>query len=309
MVVEAAAKSRQVGGGAIIVVGEPGSGKTTLVQELLQHLAPARVVRVPPPTGGSASLGQFRAALKADIGPFTLDPFARLSDGSAVVVDDLELWWERREGGLAVVEHLLEMTREHGRRITFVLSSSTYAFDLLDRLVPFSSASATLLGCEPFSAEELRQAVMRRHQSTGLKLEYGSRSEEDVGEWGLARLFSRHFDHSSGNIATAFRSWLSHIDASDGESIRIRAPASSDWDALDEMDGDAKSLLLQLMLHKGASRARLNRVFGRDEADLERVVRDLVGASLLTESQSGNVSINESIRHQVGSHFLKRGLL
>jgi hypothetical protein len=292
-----------------MVIGEPGSGKTTLVADLITKVASGRVVRVQPPAGGSATLDHFQQALKTDLGSARRDPFATLEDGTTVVVDDLELWWERREGGLDVVEYLLAMTQEHGHRITFVISTSTYSFDLLDRLVPFSSSAAAVVHCEPFSAEELRQAVMRRHQSTGLKFEYRSRSEEDVSEWGIAKLFTRHFDYSSGNIAAAFQSWLSHIDTTDGESILIQAPTGRDWDALDEIDGDAKSLLLQLMLHKEASRARLNRIFGRDEADMDRVVRDLVGASLLTESGNGTGTINEAIRHQVGSHFLKRGLL
>ena len=75
------------------------------------------------------------------------------------------------------------------------------------------------------------------------------------------------------------------------------------------MDGDAKSLLLQLMLHKKASPERLRRIFGREESDLERIVRDLLNASLLSDLGDGTVAINESIRHQVGSHFLERGLL
>lgn len=297
-------------GGAILIVGEPGSGKSTLILELLQRLDAPAVVRAQPPDGGAASLPQLEQTLRtASNLPHSADPLSELPDGTAVVLDDLELWWERRDGGLEVAEHLLDRVREHGRRLLFVMSSSSYAHDLLDRLVPLSSAAAAVISCEPFSAEELRQAVMRRHQSTGLKFEYGSASEDDLGEWGVARLFTRHFDYCSGNIAAAFRGWLSHIEATDGESIRIRAPLNREWDALDEMDGDAKSVLLQLMLHKQASSARLMRIFGRDQSDMDRVVRELLNTSLLTRHANGTMAINDAIRHQVGSHFLRRGLL
>ncbi len=294
--------------GPILIVGDPGSGKTTLIQELLVRLAPTQIFRVQPPDGGTASLKRFRRAVGTGAGAPS-GVFDDLPDGSAIVVDDLEMWWERREGGLAVVEYLIESAREHGHRLSFVISTGSYSFHLLDRLLPLSTAASGIAMCEPFSAEELRQAVLRRHQSTGLKFELGSRSEEEVGAWSIARLFTRYFDYSAGNIAAAFGAWLSHIHTTDGESIQIRAPRTKSWEALDEIDGDAKSLLLQLILHKSASRERLQRIFGREHSEIDRVVRELLGASILTDLGSGTVTINEAIRHHVSTHFLKRGLL
>lgn len=294
-------------GTALLVVGEPGSGKSTIIQEVVRELESPAVVRVQAPEGGSADLTVFRRSvgLRAQAS----DPFGHLADRTTVVIDDMEMWWERRPDGLDVIEAILEGVRKHGKRIAFVIGTGAYAFSLLDRLVPLTTSSTAILTCEPFAADDLGQAIMRRHQSSGLKFETSSTTEDKIGDWGKARLFTRYFDYSAGNMGTALAGWLSHIESTDSKTIRVRTPSAKSWDAIDDIDGDAKAVLLQLMLHRESSRERLLRIFGRDEADVDRVVRDLLDIGLLSQGPSGTLSVNPAVRHQLGSHFLRRGLL
>lgn len=306
-VTKAVTRWKRGAGAALVVVGEPGSGKSTVIQDVVRELGSPAIVRVQAPEGGSASLQVFRqtVGVRAQLS----DPFGHLADRSIVVIDDMEMWWERRTDGLVVIEAILEGVRKHGKRIAFVIGTSEYAFSLLDRLVPLTTSSTAILNCEPFAADDLGQAIMRRHQSSGLKFETQSTTEDEIGDWGRARLFTRYFDYSAGNMGTALAGWLSHIESTDTETIKVRTPAGKNWDAIDDIDGDAKAVLLQLMLHREVSRDRLLRIFGRDEADVDRVVRDLLDIGLLSQSPSGTLSVNPAVRHQVGAHFLRRGLL
>ncbi len=297
--------------GLVLVVGDPGSGKTSTVQQLAAALSPPALVWVPSPEGGSVSVAEFERALSHDSRwGSSQELFPRLVDGSLVVIDDLELWWERREGGLDVIDRLLELVEQHGRRLRFIVSVNEHAFELLDRITALSASASSVLSCDPFSAEELRHATLRRHRSTGFTFQLGEDAETSLGEWDLARLFSAHFDATGGNIAGALRGWLAYIEQvrEDG-GLSIRRPSTLDWGALDALDGDAKTLLLQLVIHKEASPERLRRVMGRPARVVDGMVRSLRAAGLVVSHPSRGATLNPFLRHRVVAHFRSRGLL
>ncbi len=281
-----------------------------MLQQIAGSLSAAQMVWVQSPVGGSASVEDMeRALVHGSRWDSSEQLLSHLVDGSVVVVDDLELWWERREGGLDVIEHLLDLTARHGSRLRFLVGVNRHAFAVMDRLLPLTSSATRVLRCAPFSAEDLRHAIIRRHRSTGLRFALEGRREADFGEWHLARLFSSHFDSSAGNIGAALRGWLAHVTKADEQSIEIARPTVQDWTPLDELDGDQKALLLQLVLHRNASRDRLRRIMSRPDRILDGMVRSLVGAGLLHEHRARGIAISPYLRHQVITHFHRRGLV
>ncbi len=297
--------------GLLVVAGEPGSGKTSRIQQIAASLSPPSLVWVQQPEGGATSVREMdRALVHGSRWSSSAELLHQLVDGSLVVVDDLELWWERREGGLSAVEHLLSLIDTHRRRLRFIIGINEHAYAALDRLLPLTASASSVVRCDPFDARELHQIIMRRHRSTGLRFRLDGRGEETLGEWDLARLFSAHFDHSLGNVAAALRGWLAHIDTfdADTQTMTIRRPRACDWELLGELDGDAKTLLLQLILHREASRARLARVMRQPDRVLGSVVRGLTGAGVLTHHPTRGYAINPYLRHHIIAHFRQRGL-
>ena len=125
----------------------------------------------------------------------------------------------------------------------------------------------------------------------------------------MARLFSAHFDAAAGNMAAALRGWLAHVESCEDQDITIRRPATADWSALDALDADGKTLLLQLILHKEASRGRIRRILGQPDAVVDDLIRELTHAALVVEHPSRGFALNPYIQHHVIRHFRGRGLV
>lgn len=296
--------------GTLIVTGEPGSGKTSVIQQFAASLSPPQLVWVQSPAGGSVSVVEAERALTHGSRFTSADELLpRLVDGSVIVIDDFELWWERREGGLEAVEHLLDQVDEHSHRLRFIIGVNQHAYNVLDRLVRLTASANAVETCHPFSAQELRHAIMRRHRSTGLRFTLEGRSEDGLGEVAMARLFSAHFDAAAGNMAAALRGWLAHVESCEDQEIAIRRPSTADWSALDALDADGKTLLLQLILHKEASRARIRRVLGQPEPVVDDLIRELTHAALVVEHPSRGFGLNPYIQHHVIRHFRGRSLV
>ena len=296
--------------GTLIVTGEPGSGKTSVIQQFVASLSPPQLVWVQSPTGGSVSVVETERALTHGSRFHSADELLpRLVDGSVIVIDDFELWWERREGGLQAVEHLLDQVDEHSHRLRFVIGVNQHAYNVLDRLVRLTASANAVETCHPFSAQDLRHAIMRRHRSTGLRFTLEGRPEDSLGELAMARLFSAHFDAAAGNMAAALRGWLAHVESCEDQDITIRRPTTADWSALDALDADGKTLLLQLILHKEASRGRIRRILGQPDAVVDDLIRELTHAALVVEHPSRGFALNPYIQHHVIRHFRGRGLV
>jgi amino acid transporter len=298
--------------GAIVITGERSSGKTSLLQRIVsEQLGGSQLVRLYAPRGGSVELADFESALckAAAIAGTADEVLQQLPDGSAILLDDLELWWERTPAGRAVIDAILDLIDKHSGRILFLLSLSTQAYHFVNRLCHIEDAALAVINCAPLPAVELEKIIALRHTSTGLKYELDGKSEDELATWHLAALFSRHFDFSRGWIGAALRSWITHVQKVSGSTLVIGAPSTQPWDVLDELRGELTAVLLQLVIHKQLGRARLARVSGSEQADLNSDIETLVRMGLVVESQQGTLTINSFVHHAVVERLARRGLL
>lgn len=304
--------SKQGSKGALIVTGERNSGKSALSRAIANaHFRRDRIHHVVPPSGGSIELSAFKVALEAEFGAqgSANSLFSILPEGSVVVFHDLELWWERSTDGLAIIENLLKLIEEHGERCFFILNLGIRALRFIKRISLLTDQAIAIIECGPMKAEILKQIVVLRHRSTGLRLQLNGRDEDELAEWRLARLFGRHFDYSGGVVGVALQSWITHIDGVDGRTIDIVSPVRPNMEVLYELPMEWVSLLLELVIHNQITFSRFQRFTEIIPSDLRHMLNTLCRMGLVTETKQGVIELNRFVEHLVTGHLRERGLL
>lgn len=298
------------GAAAVLVSGERGSGKTTLCQQIITTMG-RRSYWVSPPPAGSAARADLRAALRSALGGrgTAAQALARLEVGSVVVFDDVDLWWERRQGGLDAIEDLIEIVTSARDNVGFVLAGSSQTVRMLDAVRGLSQATSKHLVCEPLTAQQLQEIVMKRHESTGVHLKLGRRSESSLGAWSRARLFDSYFAYSRGNVAYALRAWVAHVDEYADDTLEIRLPRVLDWDAIDDLPAEHIALLIELLLHKSAAVGKLERVTGRAASDIRQALGELSSMGLITINRRRLAQINPFVLVPVIDWLQRRELV
>ena len=124
-----------------------------------------------------------------------------------------------------------------------------------------------------------------------------------------ARLFTRYFDYTGGYVGVALQSWITHIDRVEGETLLMRAPKSPNLELFDELRLGFVALLLQFVLHKRLTRARLARITSLEPAELEHDLDALLRMGVLGEDKQGVIEINRYVQHMLVSSFRDRGYL
>lgn len=292
---------------SVLVTGHRGSGKTTLCQQIALA-AKGDVHWIAAPSGGACTAEAFRAAMESSLGmrgtPISIA--ARLPKGSVLVLDDLDLWWERRPAGLSAIDAILDLIGETGDRVGFVLAGTGPAVRMIQDLRPLSRYVYAQLDCQPLPARALEKVIMARHSSTGFGLRLGNR--ESLGSWTRARLFDAHFEYSKGNVGYALRSWVTHIEACSEHKLTIRMPTPLDWDAIDDLGPEHVALLVELVLHKAATVDKLQRLADRPARAVADSLADLVSIGLVVQNRRKVAQLNPFVSVPVIDWLERRGL-
>jgi hypothetical protein len=146
--------------------------------------------------------------------------------------------------------------------------------------------------CEPFNAEELKQLVLSRHKTGGLKLQLNGKSEDKLTEWNLAQLFNKYFNLSDGNPGYTLNTWLSNITKVVGKTIYIKLPVMPNVSHLNSVSDELWMVILQISLHRRCSIDRLARVLRQNENHTKDLLKNMQRSGLVEERFPGIFAIN-----------------
>ncbi len=283
-------------GGAILITGDPLSGKTLFCEKAANDFLEGRVFRINPPVGGTTKVAEFirlfREQTKTRYKGTMMDT---LPQGSVLIFNDLELWWERNPTtGTAVLHRIGRMIEKYSKEYFFILNCNIYSLNFFSRITELHENLIATIPLSPFSFDKLRQTILARHYSGGLHFTYDTYPEESLPPNRSDKLFRRILDVSEGNIGMALQLWISGIREVHGEKLTMTEPSFQSMPLL----GDTDKLLLisQFVFHKQVSLEKLYRIYpyGKRER-LKDTVQGLYRSGVLSEIGKDTFMLNSYV--------------
>jgi len=298
--------------GGIMLLGERNAGKTALARYVVKtHFKEDKIYHIFALPGGSVDKEAFRIQLMKSTGLTGSigEIFDTLLYGSAIIIHDLELWWERSEQGFEIVKLILQLIGKFDYKCLFIINMNPFTYELINGMINMENSFMSIIRCRPLNSEELKEMVMRRHRSSGLKFKLDKKEEGKISEIRLARLFNKYFDSSDGNPGTVLYQWLSNIQKVSAGTIHIKVPKTIDLQPIENLDDDSVVVLVQLVLHKRMPYPKLEKVMGIEPHLTGTVVNPLIRKGLIDERAEGLLIINPYAEPFVRKVLKRKGLV
>ena len=298
--------------GAVMVLGERNSGKTAFCRYATKkYCSDKQVYHVFPPANGSISIKDFSVAIShvTNLGGSVYQIFDKLPYHSVVVLNDLELWWESSENGLGVVKELFNLIKKYSSKCFFIINMNRNTYQKMRELMGVDDYFISILASQPFDSEELKDLILIRHRSGGLKMSFGKVSEDKISEIRLAGIFNKYFNYSEGNPGLALYAWLTSVNKLSGDRLIMSVLQKPNLSLFDAINDTWKVILAQLILHKRMDMAKLKRVLQIDSREIEQNINAMQMAGVITEKNVGLYIVNPILDKFLSNYLHGNGYL
>ncbi|NLF41856.1 MAG: hypothetical protein GX587_04110, partial [Bacteroidales bacterium] len=282
--------------GAILITGPRNSGKSGLSKIICQKILPNwEIIRIKPPKEGSSSTKVFHQFIKQSLNFNEADfdiYLASLASPRIIIINDLELWWARNNNGHHVLKEIIRLIDKYGGKHLFIINSGTSAWNFISKMHWPESSFLAHLKCQPLDARELRDLVMLRHKAGGLTFYLNSKTEKQLSQWEMARLFNRYFTVFKGNPGYTLQAWIANIQHQEAKNIIIRTPSVPYLKPLENLNTDTLNLLVQFVLHRRISIPGLASIMGVELSQSVAILNGLHRMGLIHEKFQAVYALN-----------------
>jgi len=295
--------------GGIIVLGERNSGKSFFIHKFIfKQKKETKVIFINAHLERKLSPKSFNTALRkaTGISADTEKIFNKLAKNTIVVIDDLELWWQKSKSGAIIINLLHELINKFGQKIFFILSQNIHSYKIMNQIVPFSGSTIDIINLKPFSSKLLQKIILFRHNSAGIKFEIdkagkklGGLEQQNFKPKHYARIFHKYFITSNGNVGVALSNWIANIVNYDGEQMQIRLPKSAESGILDLLTSDQLILLSQFVWHKTLTRKQLNDILLDKDSEFATDLEFLILCDIIKSTKGNILEINSFVYLQI----------
>jgi amino acid transporter len=298
--------------GALLVKGDRLSGKSTISRMIAEkYFKPDKIYQLFAPEGGTIDKGVFLQKLNHVLGESNTTQliYQSIPQDSVFIIHDLELWWERSIEGFGVLQMIIDLIDKYSSQCLFIINSTNNAYQFIDQVHSIENLFIGTIDCLAFDSEEIEEAILLRHRSSGLKFELDEQMEDTISNLRRAKLFNKYFDISNGNIGQAMICWISNIVKVKPQIVQIRQAENYPIHALDELDQNWLLILQQFSLHKQLTPARLEMILAWGKTSIEKELTLLKRSGLISEIQKDVLEMNPYLLPLINKKLLEANLI
>ncbi|MBK8009988.1 MAG: cation:proton antiporter [Deltaproteobacteria bacterium] len=299
----------------VLITGEHGSGRTSMINLLELRVARHRVVRVDP---------RFYRRRDGLVRVMALELGCRVDAASilsvlrgrthVLLLDDLEHYILPTSDGVADLEAFLDIVVRSSAYTHWVVTMERTTLAGLSELCPIENAFGRRIDLAPLNPNALRDVIEARRRLTGISLDFepaavlgfrlpmGQRRAEDDYYRELA-------ETSGGNLRSALYAHLRSLYVVDDAHMRARAPRGESIPFLDQLSAETTAVL-SLMLRFGPLEARtLSSALLSPESEVEAYLLPLVDAGIVTETSGRAFAVDARVERGVVDALIRQRVL
>ncbi len=280
---------------AVMVLGARGSGKTSLLNcaassvltglPVIESQFCSRIWRVDQLHGFLRGLFQFSKET---------DLQAALSEGRRVVIlEELERTFLRDVGGFEAIRAFLRLVEATSKSTLWILSINEISFRYLNAAVSLGGTFSHRINAMSVRREHITNAILQRHNLSGLRLEFAPLPEGDPRIGRLRKFvglehdaqelfFDGIYEQSEGIFRSAFELWQDCIERVEGGVVHMRQSLDPDYrPLLREFEQEDMFTLQAVLQHGGLTEDELAQIFGSPLSESQRRVEKLRALDIL----------------------------
>ncbi|MDH4070867.1 MAG: ATP-binding protein, partial [Ignavibacteria bacterium] len=294
---------RETSVGAMALVGEKGSGKTTILQcatkEVYQSLPVHRINLAGRSVYAEQDLLNILLETLGGAQGESFDDLeqrlANLPHPMVVLIEDIQNLFMRKVGGFSALERLLLLISTTSHSVYWVVTSTRYTWRYFEKVLTIPRFFRREIHLAGIAHEEIENIIMSRHRISGYDLRFQPppsieqskkyqqmETEEEKQAYLMEDCLDRINEVASGNITLAMLCWLSAcIEVKDDTVFVSFTPPDSN--TLNQFPATDLFALAAVLQHETLSAAEHAEIFHQDLQESLLLIRRLVAKGLLIE--------------------------
>ena len=241
-----------------------------------------------------------------------IEAIGRKKKRVVVVLDNIQNYYVRNISGFEAIEHLLYLISETNKNILWMVSSTRYGWEFLDKVLNIADYFTHLVQTDNLSNDQIKELILRRHTSSGYQLSFipdeaakssrGYRKimddEEEKQEFLKERYFEKLSSLSEGNSSIAMIYWIRSIKEYDDTHFFINPFDFGTINRIDDLESAELFALAAFILHDSLTPEHLSMILHQPLRDCRLMTSRLASKSILMKADEGYI-LNHLIYRQV----------
>ena len=280
--------------GAVAIIGERGSGKTTLINDIVRDIYagyPVITIRFDQTNiDQSALFKTLRDRLNSGKSKSWDELYEALDPNTPVicVIENLHNLFLRKISGFGAIDEMMKFISRSRDRVYWVISSGLYGWQYLDKAQHISRNFSQVVKLHNLTPGEMQDLIMRRHRLSGYNLKVKApenidhnrkfkklNAEQEKQDFLVDRLFRNLSEKSDGNIVVAMLFWLSSVTDIGSDFIEVDTDIELDNSFVHYLTTDELFALVVLIQHEILNPDEMAAVLRMDSADADLLLHQM----------------------------------
>jgi hypothetical protein len=284
---------------AALIVGERGSGKTSLINCALRSAITGVEVVRGEFSGRITQHDEMYGFLAALFGvqPSSLEQHL-LSTRRVIVLEEIERTFLRRMQHYGAIRALVNLISKTSRQNLWIVSTNYFAFRLLNAAIRLDPHFSHRINAMAVETAHVKEAILMRHHLSGLRLQFAPRPQAARYTERLRRMAGiesnpedEFFDllhrEAGGVFRSAFALWHRYIERVEAGALYLRYPSAPHFESVLKELSEADMLTLAAILQHGSLTHREHSIVFRIDEVVSNAWMDNLLARELIEAEPG----------------------